>query len=75
VHEVSHNVDHDVPVVAVLDLKDITDQTVASEGAAEVITCLLELFRFLIPKLLVEIVHKPRLLSHLLLDAIDRLSV
>ncbi len=81
VHDVPGDVDHDVPIVAVLDLKDVAYQGVGGERLAKVVACFLELyhillgnehtFRFPIAELQSEVVYQLGLLAHLLLDGVD----
>ena len=55
VHDVSLLVDHDVPVVPVLDLEEEPDDAVGRHGGDEVATGPLERLRALLPELLLEV--------------------
>ena len=54
---VSLNVNQNVLIVPVLDLQDVTDQTVGAQGVGKVVNGLLVFFRTSLPVLLLEVVN------------------
>jgi hypothetical protein len=58
VHQVTCDINHDVTVVSILDLQDITHKRVSGKGSAEIVARFLELLGLSVSKLLVEVINE-----------------